>query len=303
MNQALALRPDLIQAHLSLSGLYGQMECLDLALHHLRSYVKVLQAAGPPPGVSAEQFRDMEARFRQELDRQARIVEQRSNNYVVASAGWKVGDRAMKAWQEGLGGTARDLLLESDISAFGPKGMAMELELMLRTGRARDVRDWLDSEKKAVLGKNYHWMRMQALAALGEYDLAREECNAFAGSLGQSDPSGQPVHYREIMALLIGQRVLGEHSEKRTLFDGFWKAIGRTQFSNQLGELIKILKREADVTVLRGLLALEEGDADEAEIAFRQALSIWKDAASAASGSGLDFNGRVIAQACLEWLK
>jgi hypothetical protein len=74
-------------------------------------------------------------------------------------------------------------------------------------------------------------------------------------------------------------------------------------FRNRLQQLAQILKREADVTVLRGLLALEEGEIDEAEIAFRTALSYWKDAASATSGGGLEFNGRPAAQGCLELLK
>jgi tetratricopeptide (TPR) repeat protein len=303
LNQAVALRPDLIQAHLSLSRLYGEMGFFDLALNHLRAYVRGLREAGPPPGVSAEQYSDMGAPLQKELDQLAHEVEKRNNNFVVASAGWKVGDRAMKAWQEGLGGTARDLLLESDISAFGPRGMAMELELLLRTGRPKDVRDWMGPEMKSDLGTSYHWMRTQALAALGEYDLAREECNEFSGSLGAPRSGRATVPYREIMALLVGQRVLGEHFSTSALSDGFWKTAGRMHFRNRVGEFAKALKREADLTVLRGLLALEQGDVEEAEIAFREALSVWKDADAAASGGGLDFNGRAIAQACLEWLK
>jgi hypothetical protein len=146
-------------------------------------------------------------------------------------------------------------------------------------------------------------MRTQALAALGEYDLAREECNEFSGSMGAPGSGRATVPYREIMALLVGQRVLGEHSSTSALSDGFWKTAGRMHFRNRVGEFAKALKREADVTVLRGLLALEQGDVEEAEIAFREALSVWKDADAAASGGGLDFNGLAIAQACLEWLK
>ena len=56
----------------------------------------------------------------------------------------RVADRAALAMQKGLAGKARDLLLESDLAAFGPQGMELELELLLRTGRARDVRDWTD---------------------------------------------------------------------------------------------------------------------------------------------------------------
>jgi hypothetical protein len=48
---------------------------------------------------------------------------------------------------------------------------------------------------------------------------------------------------------------------------------------------------------------LEEGDIDEAEIAFRTALSYWKDADTANSGAGLDFRGRAVAQGYLQLLK
>jgi hypothetical protein len=60
------------------------------------------------------------------------------------------------------------------------------------------------------------------------------------------------------------------------------------------------LKQQADAHVLRGLLALEEGEVDEADAAFRLALTLWQDDAA---DSGLDFNGRIAAQTCVEWLK
>jgi hypothetical protein len=41
---------------------------------------------------------------------------------------------------------------------------------------------------------------------------------------------------------------------------------------------------------LEGLLALEEGEVDEARRCFRLALALWKDKATAAAGAGLDFN-------------
>jgi hypothetical protein len=55
--------------------------------------------------------------------------------------------------------------------------------------------------------------------------------------------------------------------------------------------------------VFLGLLALEQGNIDEAETAFGLAVAVWKDEAAAASGQGLDFNARPIALACLGWLK
>jgi hypothetical protein len=74
-------------------------------------------------------------------------------------------------------------------------------------------------------------------------------------------------------------------------------------FRGRIDTLAQALKREANLAVLQGLLALEEGDVKEAEIAFRVALTYWKDPASPASDSGFEFSGRVIAQDCLEWLK
>src|SRR5262249_13691388 len=63
------------------------------------------------------------------------------------------------------------------------------------------------------------------------------------------------------------------------------------------------LRKQANRNVLRGLLLVEEGEVVEAEIAFRDALDVWKDRATAASGAGLDFNSRHIAQAYLSMLE
>jgi hypothetical protein len=105
------------------------------------------------------------------------------------------------------------------------------------------------------------------------------------------------------MTLMIGQAVLEEAPGPWSMAGQLWRDFRRGDFRNRVGGLARILRQEADATVLRGLLALEQGDVDEAEVAFRLALGLWKDPAAAASGAGLDFNGRPVAQGCLEWLK
>jgi len=51
--------------------------------------------------------------------------------------------------------------------------MGLELELMLKTGRAKNVRGWTGTEQEAALGSSsYHWLRAYALAALGDYSRA-----------------------------------------------------------------------------------------------------------------------------------
>jgi hypothetical protein len=304
LNQAVSLKPDFAQAHLSLVELYREMGYLDLALQHLRTYLQLIHEGGPSRESDAEQLREQEARLQEELSQLAKVVDGALDSYTVASSGKPVVDRALLARQKGLAGKARDLLLESDVAAFGSQGMALELELLLRTGRAKDVRDWTDSEQKAALGaSSYHWLRAQALAASGEYDLAQEECVELANSLTLTPLGKEPVNFRRMIAQMIGQAVLDEQPGGGNLIYLLRRPFARAEFPNQIAGFARGLRREADVTVLRGLIALEEGEVDAARDSFRTALALWKDEASAASGAGLDFNGRVIAQGCLEWLK
>ncbi len=308
LNRALAIKPNFAQAHLVLSGLYRDMNYLDLTLSHLETYLKLVHEAGPPPGSDAAAFREEEARYQQELTRLTREVEDRMNSYAVGSEGMKVLDRAQLAVSKGLGAKARDMLLESDISAFGGPGMQLELELLLRTGRPREVWDWTGgetaSQSEAALGtSSYHWLRAQALAASGEYSRAEDECTAMAGALTSAEQDQGPLPIRDVMALMVGQVVLDNIPGGRIRGLPAPSDVRRTEFDRQIKALGRNLRQSADVTVLRGLFALEEGRVEDAEVAFRTALTLWRDEAAAATGAGLDFNGRPIAQACLEWLE
>jgi tetratricopeptide (TPR) repeat protein len=303
LNQAISLKPNFAQAHLSLSRLYGEMGQLDLALDHFRTYTKIIHEAGAPPDVTAEQFREQEASYEGELTALAKEVKKRNDTHTVVTADMRVLERAFTAWQDGLTGKARDLLLQSDLAAFGPKGMALELDLLLKTGRPRPVLRWIGPDQEQTLGtQTYHWLRLQALAALGDYALAQEECNLLAQPSGSSPQGQESAGIRQVMAILICQRVLGEGPGGISIPEYYKRKFDQLDFHNRLARLAQVLRREADVTVLRGLLALEEGEIDEAEIAFRTALSSWNDSTKAASGSGFDFNARVVAQDCLEWL-
>jgi hypothetical protein len=291
LNRAALLKPDLARAHLRLAELYQEMGFLDLALAHLRASQK-----------SAARGKDRETDDGpdKELGRLAQTVAERESAFAAESARSSVLDRAMLAFDKGLAGKARDLLLASDLAAFGPQGMAMELELQLRTGRADKVRDWTDPEQIASLGAtSYHWLRTQALAALGDYALAQEECEQLA-SEGRGREASQP---REAMAGLVGQAILDEQPVGASVPDLLLHALGRAKFQNRVAGLAKGLRDDANANVFRGLLALEEGAAEEAEVAFRLALDLWKDEAAAASGAGLDFKTRPIAEGCLRWLE
>ncbi len=300
LNRAVALKPDLAQAHLDLARLYVETGSLDLALDHLREHARLLHAAGPPRGASADEFREQEGRFREEVDRLAQEVERQQNVLAAGPAGAGVLEKALAASDMGLKGKALELLLESDVAAFGPRGMELELELLLMAGRAADVRDWTSPEHEAALGgASYHWLRVRALAASGEYASAEEEC---ASMLPPAAVPGDPGPLRTEMALRLGQAVLNE-APGGVPAAAFQKALTRPEFRRRAFDLAESLRQEADVRTLRGLLTLEEGRLPEAEADFRLAVGLWRDAETAASGGGLDFGGRVIAQDCLEWLR
>src|SRR5947209_15857193 len=121
----------------------------DLALDHLQTYRKLAHEAGPPAGTDAKDFRAQEAVYQEMADGLAAQLKDLNDAYTVQSAGLRVQDRAALAFGKHLAGKARDILLESDVSAFGRDGMAMELELLLGTGRAKDVADWTGPNQQA----------------------------------------------------------------------------------------------------------------------------------------------------------
>jgi hypothetical protein len=188
--------------------------------------------------------------------------------------------------------------LGSDIAAFGPQGVVLQLKLLLRTGRVREVREWTDPGHKSFLGPSYHWVRAMALAAAGDYAPAEEECGELAAE-GRDPSAAGP---RQAMAAVVGQGVLNEHLAGLSLGHLFWQPQSRRDLHVRTGGLAASIRQEADATVLRGMLALEAGEVELAADDFRRALAAWGGPAAAASGAGIDFNGRVIAQGCLEWL-
>src|SRR5262249_55430621 len=133
LNKAVTLRPDLADAHLALGNLYRDMNYVDLMLKHLRTYFDLKREKGPPPGADPKEYSEEEQDFEDQLKALARDVERRESAAAVAATGRPVMERAAYAMGQGLAGKAITTLLESDIAAFGAKGLALEVELLLRT--------------------------------------------------------------------------------------------------------------------------------------------------------------------------
>jgi hypothetical protein len=292
LNQAVALAPNNAQAHVQLFGLFAEMGYLDLARDHLRSHVRLIERTGPASDEAAafqEQLSALQSRLRA-LDND---VAARSDAYAAAAAGVRVLDRANLAVRHGLGGKARDLLLESDIAAFGAQGLALEADLLLRTGRAQAVRDWTDPNHKDALGDfAYHWLRGRAFAALGDYASAHGELVQLKALAG--NPSAPPPR---VLAALVAKQVLAEQPVNSQVPHLLLRGFREAEFRSHVGHLLRQMRQDADANVLLGLLALEQGEPDEATVRFRLALGVWR------SGAGLDFPGRVVAEGCLPWLE
>jgi tetratricopeptide (TPR) repeat protein len=317
LNRAVALKPDLVQAHLDLSTLYREADYLDLALEHLRAYARLVHEAGPPAGVSARQFRQEEEKIEDAVKLLTRTVEERQKKYESEATGARPFDRALLASRHGLKGKARDLLLEGTATSHGNEGVKLLLELLLTTGGASAVRDVSGGavedrdekrrkdadELESALGKgDYYWLRSQAWAALGDYGHAAGELRQLAASeFGPTDDPRLTMASQVRNAILAWQGVGGPVAS--ALQAAFVVHVAQMGPMNAVRSIAAGLRREAEATVLRGMLEMEQGEMDRAKDDFHEALSLWKDAETAATGASLDFPGRVVAQVFLGWIE
>jgi tetratricopeptide (TPR) repeat protein len=284
LNRALRLNPDLSRAHLELGRLYQRVGCLDLALDELRAYRAATGRAGADP--NREGVSDAE------LDALARVVHRQRAEFAPESVRARVAIRARAAMRRGLAGEARKILLESDVSAFGSEGAELELDLLLRTGRAEDVRDWSAADLRDLLGTTrYHWLRTQALAALGDYAAADAELTDLAGDDGPA-----PARAGTAFAALTGRALLDEQPGRLDPPAVFARVSARQAFWSGLRQAVAGLAERADATVLRGLLALEAGDVGRARTALRAALAC---SPQEPGGGGLDFQSGPVARGAL----
>jgi hypothetical protein len=105
---------------------------------------------------------------------------------------------------------------------------------------------------------------------------------------------------QESLALALAKTLLDQNPANQTLFGAFFHSLDYAQFRKNVQGLAADFKQAADAAVIAGMLAMEAGDINQANLLFQSALTVWKNESTAASGGGLDFNGRPIAQASLE---
>jgi tetratricopeptide (TPR) repeat protein len=287
LNRAVALNPNLGEAHVELARFYLTTRCMDLAATHLRAYRDL------PPNRGGPKKGDRRAEaLLAELEKLTDAVNKETDAWNKETARFSVGERAEQAARRGLAGTARDLLLKSDVSAFGAPGMELELDLLLLTGRPDDVLAWMTPELRGSLGNyKYFWLRAQAHIALGDYEAADTELSAITGPVG-----GPDEHVGAELAGLVGKSVLDQqpaaHAPQIVM-----RVLSEFDFRRRFSQTGQQLGTLSDVLVLRGLVALEAGTIERARESFRAALAY---SPNRWGGGQLEFNGRWVAWACLD---
>ena len=96
---------------------------------------------------------------------------------------------------------------------------------------------------------------------------------------------------------MVGKSLLDEQCGLPFLPQVVFRALGRSDFRTRIAELSQKLGLQAEMTVLRGLVALEAGNIPRAREAFRTALA-FSPSRTGTTGQ-LEFSGRRIAWDCL----
>ena len=267
LHRALDLAPTpafQVRVHRLLARLYANNEFTDLAAEQFRKSKVAYPGRPPAPREKDELDRAFEAL---EKDLQAR-----TDAYDKDAVRKTVMEKVAIARNLHLSGKALELLLESDVSAFGANGMKIELELLVRTGRPNDVLDWTTAELKQAVGpQSYHWYRAMAMAARGDYAAADPELADIAGGVKATAPDQEFL--AQSLAFMVAKNVLGEAPAAPGLPDAVRQTLSRAEAYEGFGEIELRLKNLAEVSVLRGVLAAEAGDLDRAREQFRAALT------------------------------
>ncbi len=247
--QALVIEPTRAPSHLGLATIYLERQFLDLAANEFRAYERFARIQGQQATDAAERTRALE-----------RAVESARRATEANSPNLSALDRARLAARNGLTGQALDILLQSDVSAFGAAGIALELDLLLAVGRVTEAREWLAPEHKKAIGAGaYDWFGIQSTAAIGDY------AGASAILLNQIVTSSKPDVLMSAAELygaikLAGKEtfLLQKQSAPKMAIALIVSIINR--FADAARQVALDYQARSEGYFLLALLAMEEGD-------------------------------------------
>jgi hypothetical protein len=315
LEQALRLDPGLEAAHHELAYLHGEYGYLDLAFEHRQQERPLSRQAGLRTGETSEEFADRLELLEKDTAKLEKSVQERTQAYSSGAHAFKGGQMAEAglALRLGLARKALDeVLMKTPAEVLGPAGMQLEMELLLNMGRAEEVRTILNDAgfraSKQGLGyyeiesprrtdgsplytipylwPAYEWLHAVESASVGDYGLAREEVRAIRAGLRaeyDAEESQRSAIERQLCMLAT------EMACYPPSFVPAFEALAMGPFLDARivleARAPTLRAQQADLFVLEGLLALEQGDTDAARSAFDQAQTLCADSETPFLGS------------------
>jgi tetratricopeptide (TPR) repeat protein len=317
LEQAVRLDPNLEAAHGVLADLYGSSNALDQSLEHRREELRLSRQAGPIPGETAKDFAYRIELFDKNTAKLVALVEANRKQFADSARSFQ-GDRIAQARQAlrrwGLGKQAVDeILMTTPADVLAGDGIRLELDLLLSLGRAQEVRDILNDRglraSKHGLGISevpppvardnvwfyrapyrwpaYEWLHVLEAASVGDYAQCRDDLRGIraAQQANQEQLRLQGRALEGSIRALLPSLVTGP-SVYLPAFTALALAHAVEQNKENEANLQSLDGQQADVCVLEGMLALEQGGLEAARAAFAEALKL---------GTDVPFAGRPIA--------
>lgn len=308
LEQALRRNPDLELSHQLLADLYLERRFLDAALEHRLEELRLSRRMGPRPGEEAASFA---ARLERTEEAAAKLEEEvldRKADFVIRSRSLH-GDgvrQARLALEMGLARQAAELLLPLRDELLGSEGVKLELHLLLLLGQAEEIRNSLYGgclrAAKNKLGVHdipspqpnaaipvyrmpaYEWLLCLHAAATGDYAVTADTLREIRARMQATSQQLEQTRRRasliraDVVQFLIGElgltqphllMILAPLTERRNE--------AMALLANDLNVLERghlLAAQEADLLVVEGMLALEQGSPDAARRAFQDALAL-----------------------------
>jgi tetratricopeptide (TPR) repeat protein len=332
LEQAVRLNPDFEAAHHELAVLYGQRKYLDLALEHQREELRLAGLLDRRPVESADEFAGRSNRLESLVNDIDKLTEQVRDSHQKYAANSRAlqGDRlaqADMALKLGLAQQAvEEVLLATPAEVLGAAGIKLELEMLLLVGRIDEVRSILGDPSleasKHGLRQNelfapqdgngrplypvpyrwsaFEWLRVLQSAAVGDYAQAYADLGALRDELGAGRKRMQDRLtgfddrvWQFLPGLLSGPSPLAQAFTAYSL-----QQVVDEKGALEIGESA-LRAQQADLWVLEGLFALEQGNTRAARSAFSEAMKLEAQPAAAA----VSFAGAPIAADYLSKLR
>jgi hypothetical protein len=298
-------------AHAFLAQLYLEpsLSYVDLALQHRKEQLRLARLHGALPGETAD---DTDNRIKQLEDAVERLEEEvgkRNLQFGVGSAqGELVLKRAKRALAQGLAEEALQTLLQSNIVEFRDEGAQLQINLLLTMGRAESVRRLMNDndvvKNAAALGNiqlgdavlpAYAWFQLVLAEVAGDEVEAGKQWEQLCQTVAPPRPGE-----RTSLWFLLGNGVLDAlprpgPSKVMNAYGHFLRLVsnptrlqilqyvlavrGPQPAPNQslvldleVMQFALLHRQYADLLVVRGILALDDGDTDRARKWFAEAL-------------------------------